>query len=272
MTEPRLDANDRAVWARWLLTVRQHSRGLTHKHRVDEARRLAGVALDGAERPAVMWSGGKDSTAMAHLVHAMDPSVLLVSEKDDLDYPGEREYVEGLAQQWGARLQVLVPPVSPQQWIAGHAHELTPGADIHGRTAELSKLCFYNLLEESNAQHDVIFIGLRAEESLGRRRNRRVNGPIYTRRSRYGHNLVCTPLADWAGIDVYAYLLSNDIDPLHVYRCVGFVHARQPWAVRKSWWLPGLYALHGGTAWLRRYYPSLYRQLTEWMPRAQSMG
>jgi 3'-phosphoadenosine 5'-phosphosulfate sulfotransferase (PAPS reductase)/FAD synthetase len=267
--EPVLDAYDRAVWTRLMIQARRHAKTNQHQRLVDAARKLTEQALEQSTRHAVMWSGGKDSTAMARLIVSVDPSVPLVSEKDDLDYPGEVDYVITLADQWGAQLTIIRPDISPSQWIAAHAHELTPGADMHSRAAGLSKACFYGVVEQATVDKDAVFLGLRAAESKHRNVARAVHGTRYKRKS---GQWVCCPLADWQGIDVYAYLESHGIDSLHVYRCVGFMHAREPWRIRKSWWLPGASGRHGGITWLRRYYPSLYRQLLEWFPRAQSFS
>lgn len=42
-----------------------------------------------------------------------------------------------------------------------------------------------------------------------------------------------------------------------------------PARIRVAWWLPAGHTADGQVAWLRRYYPSLYRQLTAWMPDAR---
>ncbi|HEX6940911.1 MAG TPA: phosphoadenosine phosphosulfate reductase family protein [Longimicrobiales bacterium] len=273
--EPILDAHDRAVWARWMIVADRHARTGAHRRRVDQARRLVDRCLEEAGGDAVvMWSAGKDSTVMAHLITAAtDARLPLVSEKDDLDYPGEETYVTELAREWGAPLEIVHPPISPAEWIREHAYQLDVAGDFHSRAAGLSKACFYEVVEAANREREAIFLGLRSAESPGRTRNRRFNGLLY-RRSPAGvrepGQLVCTPLGDWEGIDVYAYAITHGIELLPVYRCVGFMHAREPWRVRKSWWIPGGSSAMGGVAWLRRYWPTLYRQLREWIPLAQS--
>jgi 3'-phosphoadenosine 5'-phosphosulfate sulfotransferase (PAPS reductase)/FAD synthetase len=269
MNEPRLDARDVAVWERLLIRARLRSREREHRRLVDAARLVAERVLARAERPAVYWSGGKDSTAMAALLLSLVPSVQLVSEKDDLDYPGEEAYVTGLAARWGARLEILRPEVSPSAWIAGHAGEMAADDDFHSRRTALSKACFYGLVERDNARRDAIFLGLRAEESAARQRGRAAHGLDYVRADGLR---VCSPIGDWTGLDVFAYLLELEVEPFAVYRCCGYMHEREPWRVRKSWWLPGDRGKHGGTSWLRRYWPSLYRRLVEWFPLAQGLA
>jgi 3'-phosphoadenosine 5'-phosphosulfate sulfotransferase (PAPS reductase)/FAD synthetase len=214
-----------------------------------------------------MWSGGKDSTVMSHLALGVDRSLELVSEKDDLDYPGERAFVERSAENWGARLTVLEPQISPAKWMREHGALLDVGSDLHGRAAELSKRCFYEVVERHTAGRPIM-LGLRSEESKGRAANRASRGIVYEA----GGRLVCQPIADWTGLDVMAYALTHGVELLPLYRCVALMHARHTWRLRKSWWVPGAAGSMGGVHWLRHYYPSLYAKLVEWWPISQSLG
>lgn len=267
---PRLSSADQACWQTWCATARIHGQTVVHRQRVDLARRRIAAALDITRDLSVMWSGGKDSTALAHLVSAETAgTVPLVSEKDDLDYPGEVAYVTALAAAWGASLTILTPALSPAAWVAEHGHELDGGDDMHGRAAALSRACFYAVVDRYNAGRAGVLLGTRAAESHGRRMNRARRGPLYRQRPTVAHPaglVVGTPLVDWRGVDVYAYLLRHEIPLLPVYQCVAFMHAHEPWRVRKSWWLPGASARHGGVAWLRHYWPDLYTQLCLWIP------
>lgn len=269
MNEPVLDEQDRRVWETWMRTARVHARTRAYLRRLETALRVAGEEIERAERPALMWSGGKDSTVMVHLVRVvLGADVEAISEKDDLDYPGEREYVERLATAWSLRLRIVEPEVSPRAYLSAHARELTAWDDLHSRRAGLSRACFYGLVEAATETHDVVLLGLRKHESRHRMMNRNTRGLAYTKAD--GKRIV-QPLGDWSGLDVLAYAATHDVDLLPVYRCVGFMHASEPWRVRKSWWVPGSSGAKGGVAWLARYYPSLYAQLREWMPTAEGL-
>ncbi len=282
------------MWDVWWRAAREHARTQAFARRVERARVaiLEAMALpavaSSSVRPGVSWSGGKDSTAMTHLavvLAGLGRAVQVVSEKDDLDYPGEREYVERWAAEWGADLEILTPPVSPRAWIeeAAARGEIRSYDDVHTRAAGLSKACFYNVMEASNAGRPLVMLGLRREESNARdwvavksaraaqkRRRDESEGP--TSGLTYWHKgssqWRCVPVSEFRGLDVYAYLARYDIEPLPVYRCLALMHRDRPWMLRKSWWLPGGHAADGQVAWLRRYYPSLYRQLCAWMPDA----
>lgn len=272
--EPVLTADDRAVWDVWWRAALERSRTQAHRRKVDRARAAIGEALSapGARSWCCMVSGGKDSTVLAELVGEVAPGTHAASEKDDMDFPGEVEFVQSLCARAGLPLTVLTPPVSPREVIAREAARLGPTDDWHGRAAELSKVCFYEVVEAHAAAYAGIFLGLRSEESRGRALNRATHGALYRKRPSERHpagQWVSTPLCDWRGIDVYAFCAARGIELLPVYRCVGLMHREEPWRLRKSWWLPnGATARYGGVAWLRRYYPSLYRQLVAWMPQA----
>lgn len=248
-----------------------HARSIGFRRRLDDARRIVDREVAVATRTQVAWSGGKDSTAMAHLV-VVDRGlrhVDLVSEKDDLDYPGEEEYVRELAYAWGAQLHIVRPATSPSEWLAARARAMDVCDDIHGRSAGLSKACFYSVMEEANRGYDLVMLGLRSEESGRRRALRTARGKAYTLVDGTRRLL---PIADWSGMDVFAYLQSVGVEPLPVYRCVALMHAREPWRIRKSWWVPGRNSNNGGVTWLRRYYPSLFERLTALFPNTQSVA
>lgn len=281
MTEPRLRPDDLRLWDGWCRTARLHTRTLAHRRAVEQAQRVIEAAAGVAPTSCYMLSGGKDSSVLVHLAGVtVGLRLPVLSEKDDLDFPGERAHVEALMAAWNLELRVLEPDLSPAAWMAAHAADLAPGADLHGRAAALSKACFYELVERAAAPFAGIFLGLRAEESRSRaldqathfhvdHHGRRLYG-LYRRRAggAPGQWRAC-PLHGWQGIDVYAYAEAHGVPLLPLYRCIAFMHAREPWRVRKSWWVPGASSRHGGTAWLAHYYPSLFAQLRRWVPAAQ---
>ena len=271
LNEPVLSGEDRRLWETWCRTAALHARTSPFKRRVEQALRAVERAFEATDDWCLAWSAGKDSTVLLHLVRVLaGRDVPVYSEKDDLDFPGEEDYVRRLAEQWDVRLTVVRPSVSLRRWVAENAERLGLRADedFHGRAAALSKEHFYDLIERHTKRHAGTFLGLRAGESAGRKANRRVRGLVYRRSD--GH-YIGTPLGDWSGMDVLAYAVSNDIELLPVYQCIALAHRNEPWHLRKSWWIPGSHAAMGGVAWLARYYPSLFRELCEILPDARRM-
>lgn len=265
--EPRLTAEDHKVWGAWMRAAAVHARTHWFGRRLDQARRVIGDALDsGSGDWACMVSAGKDSSVLGHLVASMDSSVEWVSEKDDMDYPGEREYVESLAASIGAPVTIVEPPFSVWERFLEIAPTIGAWDDVHGRAADLSAEAFYAVVEGATAGRSIL-LGLRAEESRNRWRNRRFNGLTYTKKT---GQTVCQPLGDWRGLDVYAYAAAHDVPLLPVYQCVALMHRDDPSRVRKSWWYGGSHNADGHVRWLAQYWPSLWNRLVAAMPHARA--
>lgn len=271
-TEPKLTDEDRRIWQQWRRTCKRWAQSKAHRRRVLRAGEAIHEMSQRHPDAYVAWSGGKDSTALAHLVLAecgVDTHAMAIC--DDFDYPGEVDYLQILAGDWGVEVDIVEPDFSLQQWIADHADEIETAADLHSRASEFSDRAFYSLIDRYRDARGRpgVYLGLRTDESHGRTDNRMKRGLIYTKSD---GEPVCQPIADWQDRDVYAYLFARDIPLLPVYQCVR-LHDH-PADIRKSWWLPhgGSKADFEGLTWLRTYWPSLYRRLCELLPKARSMA
>lgn len=267
MTDPRLRADDLRLWDSWRLAAAAHSGTHAHHRAVDRARAAAGQALEGGDVWACMVSAGKDSTALGHLVASLDPTVAWVSEKDDMDYPGEREYIERIAAMCGAALTIVEPEHSVWARFSELASTMSAWADIHSRASKFSMDSFYSVVEQATVGRS-IFLGLRAEESRGRAMNRGSRGLLYAKRS---GQRVGQPIADWRALDVYAYAEHHGLELLPLYQCVALMHRDDPSRIRKSWWVGGAANASGHIRWLSYYWPSLYAKLLAVMPHASMM-
>lgn len=292
--EPILTDDDKAVWDAWMRAAGEHARTRSFARKVERARVAIIEACEWVERHPVpnregpigaSASSGKDSTVMLDIIanRAGCKHVVAVTQQDDLDYPGVPEFTAARAARLGIKQHLIVPSVSAKEWIAEAAKrgELACYDDVHTRAAGLSKNLFYPLMEADNKKRPLAFLGLRREESRNRdrvaswaardaweRRETQEEGPNsgLTRWHKGTAHWRCYPLMDFTGIDVYAYAARYDVPLLHVYRCVGLMHREDPSRVRVAWWLPAGHTADGQAAWLRRYYPSLHRQLVAWMP------
>jgi 3'-phosphoadenosine 5'-phosphosulfate sulfotransferase (PAPS reductase)/FAD synthetase len=247
--------------------VALHARSRAMDHKITVARR----ALDAAAAVSVGWcaslSGGKDSSAMAALLalHGWHPPA--VSVKDDLDYPGERAYIEHLCRHLGLHLDILSPGVSLWSVLAGQRSLLN---DHHGRTAELSAEHFYGLLNAHRLHHgyDGALLGLRAGESRGRAMNA-TRGSVYRRKDGL---TVAQPIAAWSALDVHAFLVREQVPLLPCYLCVD--PGMDALSLRKSWWVVGgLPATIGSHyAWLRRWWPDLWQLAADIDPAVRAVS
>lgn len=294
--EPVLRDDDREAWGAWMRAAAVHGRTQAFARKVERARVAVIEACEWVERhpvpgrtqpPGASVSSGKDSTIMLDLIAARAGCrhVVAVTQQDDLDYPGEHEFAAARAARLGVAQHLIVPTVSARAVIAEAAArgELMSYDDIHTRAAKLSDQTFYPLMEADNRTRPLAFLGLRREESRHRdrvafwaareawaRRQDGEDGPNsgFTRWHKGSEHWRSYPVADFTGIDIYAYASRYDVPLLPVYQCVGLMHRRDPSRIRVAWWLPGGHTADGQVAWLRRYYPSLYALLCEWMPEA----
>lgn len=266
MDEPRLRPEDERIFGAWMRAATVHAQSGRHRRKVDKARSTIRAALEHGAW-SCMVSGGKDSTVLAHLVASADPTVPWVSEKDDMDYPGERDYVDQLAARCSSPLTIVSPAFSVWERFAAIAPTLGAWEDIHGRATQFSQAAFYDVVEAATAGRSIL-LGLRAEESRGRAMNRYSRGLTYAKRS---GQVVCQPIADWTALDVYAYAALHDLPLLPIYHCVALMHRDEPGRIRKSWWVGGSANATGHVRWLAHYWPSLYTKLIRVMPHARAL-
>lgn len=233
-----------------------HSETTAYKRKIEKSKTVIQTFLQEHGSDAyVSLSAGKDSTAMAHLVWSIDPTIKMMSQKDSLDFPTELDYLNTLKTDYGFDLTVITPNVN--LWEVIKTTDFLN--DVHSRGTEFSDSYFYGLIREfqQNTGLSSVFLGLRAEESKQRQWNFKKRGFIY--KNNTWQQWVCQPLALWSGFDVMAYLFENRIPILDVYFKTKFV--KYPHDIRKSWILPSHQASQGQISWLRYYYPDEYNRL-----------
>lgn len=231
-----------------------------HKSKIEKSRQIIASFLSEHPESYVSWSTGKDSTALLHLALSVKPAIKVMSEKDDMDYPEEMEYLEMMREKYKLNLDVI----SPAEFIWNQISKFDVANDIHSRNTDFSAVYFYDLISDYKRKNNYsgVMLGLRAEESKRRLWNLKKRGSTYFC-DRDG-DWVCQPIASWTGADVFAYLISNNVPILDVYWKLKFVES--PEQIRKSWILPGARASSGQVAWLKYYYPELYSKLVQIKP------
>lgn len=225
-------------------------------HLVERTR--ARIAQMLAEHPNcyIALSGGKDSVALAHLVNRIRPTPS-VSWMDDLEWPETEQLVRGLASRW--ELKVVRRDGLWEQLVAIGLSPFDHNYFYDRRLVPKSR-------RDCVRDYDAVFLGLRADESAGRRVNAAVRGDAYSA----GRQVHLCPLQRWTSRDIFAYLVAHGlpIHPVYQKRSAVFEPER---SIRVSWWIPSPgVSRHGYCAWLRQHYRDRWRQLIMAFPEGRA--
>jgi len=120
---------------------------------------------------------------------------------------------------------------------------------------------------------DVTVMGLRAQESAGRRLSRKVRGYFYPVKFEYLDGVQhhhCTPIVDWKDEDVWAYIASRDLPYNKIYDKMAEIGVpRKHWRV--SILLGEVASNLGRYSTLKRIAPEKFNQLSIHFPSIRRM-
>lgn len=231
-----------------------HSKSDNFRRKVEKSLNIINEFIAIGSKNYVSFSGGKDSSVMVRLVSIVDDTIRVMSEKDDFDFPNEKEFVVEFCERCNVELDIIEP-----ENILKLSEKVDFTEDIHSQNTDFSKNAFYGLIKSYQLEggYKGAFLGLRSEESKQRSWNAKVNRYIYYNLS--WQQLICQPIVEWNGKDVFAYLFKNELPILDVYFKTAFVES--PEQIRKSWVLPSAQSCRGQAVWLKKYYPQIYNKL-----------
>jgi 3'-phosphoadenosine 5'-phosphosulfate sulfotransferase (PAPS reductase)/FAD synthetase len=192
------------------------------------ARRVVTAMLDCTDRPAVAFSGGRDSLVTLHLVLEQRPDVEVVFTNTGIEFPETLAYVRRLAADWNLNFRELRP--RRNFWELARERGLPVGGRGNGfflkeiaqaANVKLSNACCNQLKITPARQHyrqtgiEAVATGLRADESLIRRLNLADYGAL--RYSKDYGAVVAWPLFAWSSADVAAYIARHalPVNPLY---------------------------------------------------------
>lgn len=232
--------------------VRAHTS--QYMRRVSAAHRAVQQALETASAWYVGCSFGKDSIVTQHLVrhYAPDTPVVFIDPGIPLG-PGD----DALISEYVSREKVNFVHL---QWDKMDYYR----AKQESRTTKriLYERMFSPLYDWfANNPQDGVFLGLRAGESAARNASLNVHSKLhrYTTGDLSGM-WRCTPVADWSVDDIATYIITHNLPILDIYRKMGFS--------ARSGLLGFGGAQYGRLAYLRKFYPALYRQFVADVPEA----
>lgn len=202
------------------------------------------------------WSSGKDSTVMVHLAKQLYSDIDIIIQFDDCDWPEKKTYAIRLAQQHGWQYHAVEPKHSV--WDQFLLSEI--GTDeICKKENILTKGFFLEPLREKQKELgiEVVFMGLRAEESFARKMNFLKKGDLYKLKNEEEWH--CCPINHWKVKDVFAYLQTNNVE---INPCYFHNRFKEPEEIRLAWALPTPQGFSEGIfEHLRMYYPSQFEKL-----------
>lgn len=273
----RLSAAWHALYAHWAESLDQ---------KVTHSLELIDRTLPKHVRPVVCWSGGKDSTALLHLVRRVCPNVDVIYNDPLVDLPETYAYVERMANEWNLNLHVSKPAKGQDFWSVGKSH----GWPIFGKAvssnverairtgnvrAQLTKLerqlvvgehriscrCADSvrtrpgMLVERQLGCDLKIIGLRADESRARVRLWADHGEYFYVKRHFSHRegvWKLNPIARWLEADIWAYHDEYDIPHCALY---DMGHSRN------GCWTCAMAIRNGQLERLSASHPELFREL-----------
>ena len=198
------------------------------------------------DRPALLYSGGKDSAVLLHLARkALAPAPLpitLLHVDTGHNLPEVIEYRDRMVAEGGLNLVVA----HVEDWIADG--RLTERPD--GTRNPLQTVPLVDTIEEQ--KFDALLGGARRDEDRARAKERifsvrdafggwdpRKQRPelwdVYNGRHAPGENTRVFPLSNWTELDVWHYIAVENVELPSIY----FAHERDVWLRDGMWMTPG---------------------------------
>jgi len=174
-----------------------------HKAKVQKAQNIIRKALHTSKKPYIAYSGGKDSTCVLQLVLQQKPDIMVLHWDYGRYYiprPLAQELVDN-AIEIGAK-NIRIETSAKYEELKRNAVNVL-GEDFLGKLLP-------RLKQEG---YDLCFLGLRAQESVKRKRKLKTRG-VFWKESGF---LNCAPIANWTWQDVWAYIFGNNLPYASVY-------------------------------------------------------
>lgn len=233
-----------------------------YNKRIEQAQQFTAEMLQKSKMPYIAFSTGKDSVVMADLAWQQNPHIPAVYFDADCAYP-ESSALLGRYTAAGRRIirWACEPLLDTLQRVGG------PASD--GCEAETMRSTVYRPIQSLLAEYhfDGVFLGLRSEESYGRHKLAQVRGQLFWQKR--DALWECLPVAHLSYMDVWAYIIENEIDYCIVYdRLMGM--GIPPEDCRLSYWAGETKRRWGRWAILKQGWPELFNRFAAMFPEVRS--
>lgn len=213
----------------------------------------------------VAWSGGRDSTVVAHMANQAHPGVPIVWFNSGLEFPDTAPYIDQIAHEHHFNLHVIdaTPDALTIMRTAGTwNHDTNTAWDVPDLHTALITVPARTARDRYGA-HELW--GMRAEESQARQALLRPGRGEFTRTD---GTRTLAPIWSWTALDVDAYLARHQIREHPAYGLLRAAGASGK-DLRVGLAVDGNNLAHGRVVWLRRIYPDLYAQIEQALPRVR---
>ena len=244
------------------LQCQLHVRLNGYRFRVQQAHEVIVEALGKMKNPYIAFSTGKDSTVMAHIVWRHCPSIPAVYFDADCAFPESKALLERYGE---AGHPIIRWPCEP---FFDTLHRV--GGPASDRCeAETMRSTVYRPIKSLLAEYhfDGAFIGLRNEESYGRQKLAQVRGQLFWQKR--DELWECLPVAYLTYEDVWAYIVSKQVDYCAVYD-KQMELGIPPEDCRLSYWAGETKRRWGRWAILKRGWPDLFNRFAAEFPEVRA--
>lgn len=210
------------------------------ERKIQHAHDMIEAAL-GKGKAAIAWSGGKDSTALLHMVRQHDPDILVVWNNTGVEFPETYKFVMRMKEEWDLTLIVAKPkvtfwwcvdrfgwPLLGKEMSSSSAHRragfhptLSKRKRKAAMVANISSYCCDYLKEKPMRELcraegvKVQIIGCLVQESRQRQLVWLQLGDFYQRKK--DKMWITWPLAAWSDNEIWDYHRENDLPYCELY-------------------------------------------------------
>lgn len=220
ITEENIE-NEKENFSKFILANRNRFNYIVKSETRDEEGQYIGALpfiVENAEKfkdrmTLVSFSGGKDSTVVSHLVRLAlnNPSILHIFGDTTLELPKSYEYVERFKEE--NPFTPFFEEKNEENNFFEMCEEIGPPSRVKTWCCSIFKTGPMGTTLANFDENILTFLGLRRGESVSRSKYKKVS-----QSPKILKQMVASPIIDWCDLDVWLYLLTENLDFNDSYR------------------------------------------------------
>ncbi len=236
-----------------------HAKTIEFITKVSEAHELIKKSLQHMKNPYLSFSGGKDSTVMLHMLLKHKSNIPVIYWDADASYPDTEQFIKKVVIEWDLN---FIRRKTESMFSVFHKYGVNH-PQIENKTMIATVYEPIKKLIEDYG-FDGVFVGLRAQESKGRRKLIKSRGQLFYNKSQ--KVMECLPVAQFTVEDIWAYITANDLKYNSIYDRTSMLSRNE---LRVSYWCGESCREMGRWVWLKKEYPELYNKFTSEFPEVR---